>query len=157
MPRLCADAALWVLVGYSSTVRGHQTAELLEQHTPTRSDDTEIETLSCAEACGAAAQARFDLFLAGRESCGARRLLLTHVKYACRCLLRSRPGLAAGVPQGDGYRNVFHLLDAVPSGWQCSLLRRQLGASVRRRLCVCVCVFGTGATSDVQHPEADGP
>jgi hypothetical protein len=89
-------------------------AELLGQHTPTRSDESTIETMSCTEVCGAAAQARFDVFLAGE--CGARRLLVTHVKHPCACLLRLRPGLSAAVPLGNDHRNVFHLLDTVRGG-----------------------------------------
>jgi hypothetical protein len=67
----CAGAALWVFVSIypqkgSFLVRGKQMAELLSQHTPTRGNETTIEAMSCEDACGAAASARFDEFLAER-------------------------------------------------------------------------------------------
>jgi hypothetical protein len=109
----CAGAALWVFVSTfpqrgSFAERGMQMAELLSQHTPTRGNQSTIEAMSCEDACGAAASARFDEFLAQR--CGPRRMLVTHVKWACECLLRSRPGTAA---LGNQQRNVFHVFDTV--------------------------------------------
>jgi len=115
-----ADAAMWVFVSPSPqagsfAMRGQQTAALLSQDVSTRSNDTTIEAMSCEDACGAAARARFDAFLRA-ERCGQsrRRLLVTHVKYVCECLLRSRPGLlAATTTLGDHPRNVFHVFDTV--------------------------------------------
>ena len=123
-PHRCASAAVWLFVGAhpelgSFAVRGHQTAELLEQHTHrTRSDESRYEVMSCVDACGSVARARLDTFLA--HQCGDRRLLVTHVKYVCECLLQSRPGIAVKDVQ-DQNRNVFHVLDTVDPGRDATL------------------------------------
>jgi hypothetical protein len=115
-PPSCADAALWVFVGLhpelgSFAMRGQQTAELLERHTRAeRSAESTVEAMSCEHACSKEAYARFHAFLA--HPCGRRRLLVTHVKYACEVLLEFPPGRLAQTEPED-HRNVFHLFDPV--------------------------------------------
>jgi hypothetical protein len=113
----CADATLWVFVGVhtdwgSFAVRGHQTAELMERYTRTRSDASAVEVMSCETACGKAAQARFNDWLA--QPCGDTRLLVTHVKFPCRCLQQSHPSSALhGDSRGRVWSKVAHVYDLV--------------------------------------------